>query len=70
MAKVILYTLRSCPTCDKAKLGLKAQGVDFEERMVDDNAGWWEEALEYSFSVPIIIWGEGDIEIGWQGEHG
>jgi len=37
---------------------------------VDDNPQWWEQALQYSFSVPVIIWGEGDVEVGWQGEHG
>ncbi len=44
--------------------------MDFEERLVDDNAAWWDEALKYSFSVPVIVWSDGDVEIGWQGEHG
>ncbi len=70
MSKVILYTLRGCATSDKARRALIEQGVDFEERLVDENPQWWEEATQYSFSVPVIVWGEGDVEIGWQGEHG
>ncbi|HXG37082.1 MAG TPA: glutaredoxin family protein [Dehalococcoidia bacterium] len=70
MSKVIVYTLKECPTCDKARRALTERGVEFEERRVDDNPRWWDEALQYSFSVPVIIWGENDIEIGWEGEHG
>ncbi len=67
---VLIYTLRNCPTCDKAKNALQERGIEYEERQVDDNADWWEEALKYAFTVPVIIWGNGDVEIGWEGEHG
>lgn len=70
MSNVIMYTLRNCPTCDKARDALVQRGVEFEERRVDENEEWWEEALKYAFSVPVIVWGEGDVEIGWEGEHG
>ena len=70
MSGVIFYTLRNCPTCDKARDGLRERGVEFEERQVDTNEEWWEEALKYAFTVPVIVWGEDDVEIGWQGEHG
>jgi glutaredoxin len=67
---VIVYSLRSCPTSDKAKAALTERGVSFEERRVDDEVQWWEEALKYSLTVPVIIWENGDVEIGWEGEHG
>ena len=67
---VIVYTLRNCPTSDKAKIALTEQGVDVEERRVDENVEWWDEALKYSLSVPVIIWEDGRVEIGWDGEHG
>jgi glutaredoxin len=67
---VIVYTLRNCPTSDKAKEALSERGVDFEERRVDENVDWWDEALQYSMSVPVIIWDDGRVEIGWEGEHG
>jgi glutaredoxin len=67
---VIVYSLRNCPTSDKAKAALTERGVSFEERRVDDEVQWWEEALKYSLTVPVIIWENGDVEIGWAGEHG
>ena len=69
MDKAILYTLRGCPTCEKAKRGLSQRGVQFEERMVDDNPAWWKEAVALAATVPIII-SEGRVEVGWQGEVG
>lgn len=70
MSAVILYTLRNCPTSDKARTALEERGVEFEERRVDENEKWWEEALKYSVTVPVILWSEDDVEIGWEGEHG
>lgn len=67
---VIIYTLKNCPTSDKAKQALQQRGIAFEERRVDDNPDWWDEALKYAFTVPIIIWENGDVEVGWEGEHG
>ena len=69
MERAILYTLRSCPTCDKAKRGLSQRGVEFEERLVDDNPAWWKEAVALAATVPILVSG-GRVEVGWQGEAG
>jgi len=65
-----VYTLRNCPTSDKAKAALVDRGVEIEERRVDENVDWWDEALKYSLSVPVIIWEDVRVEIGWEGEHG
>jgi glutaredoxin len=70
MSTVIMYTLRNCPTCDKARSALGDRNIEFEERRVDDNAEWWDEALNYAFTVPVIIWENGNVEVGWEGEHG
>lgn len=67
---VIVYTLRNCDVSEKAVVALRARGVEIEERRVDANATWWEEALNYAMSVPVVIWDNGDVEIGWDGEHG
>ena len=67
--KAILYTLRDCPTCAKAKRGLSQRGVQFEERIVDDNAAWWKEAVALAATVPILV-SDGRVEVGWQGEVG
>jgi glutaredoxin len=65
----ILYTLSNCPTCVKAKRDLKREGVDYEERQVDSNPTWYDEALNYAATVPIYVEGE-SVTIGWKGEHG
>jgi glutaredoxin len=67
---VVVYTLKNCPTCEKAMTALHERGVDLEERRVDLNANWWNEALNYSMTVPVILWDNGEVEIGWDGEHG
>jgi glutaredoxin len=67
--KAILYTLRGCPTCEKAKRGLGQRGVEFEERMVDGNPTWWKEAVALAATVPILV-SDGRVEVGWQGEAG
>ena len=67
---VVVYTLRNCDVSEKAVVALRERGVELEERRVDQNADWWEEALKYSMSVPVILWDNGDVEIGWNGEHG
>ncbi len=70
MPPVIVYTLGDCPTCDKARAALRQRGVQFEERRVDEREEWWQEATKYSATVPVIIWDEDDVEIGWAGEQG
>ena len=65
-----MYTLRNCPTCDKARDALNERGIEFEERKVDESEAFWEEALNYAFTVPVILWDSGDVEVGWEGEHG
>ena len=69
MDKAILYTLRDCPTCAKAKRGLNQRGVAFEERIVDENPAWWKEAVALAATVPILVW-DSRVEVGWEGEAG
>jgi glutaredoxin len=67
--RAILYTLRGCPTCEKAKRGLSQRGVEFEERLVDDNPVWRKEAVALAATVPILV-ADGRVEVGWEGEAG
>lgn len=46
--RIILYTTPGCDVCDNARSDLKAAKVDFEERNVMKNKGWFDEALRYS----------------------
>jgi glutaredoxin len=67
--KVILYTAPNCGTSDRAREELTAEGVDFEERNVMKDQAWFDEALQYSIFVPIVIRGD-KVEIGWKGAVG
>ncbi len=69
MADLIIYTLRTCPTCDHARRDLAQEGVEFEERMIDDDPRWFDEASSLAVTVPILVRGE-KIEVGWKGEVG
>ncbi len=67
--RVIIYTLASCPTCRRAKEDLAAAGVAFEERDVNADPRWYEEATALAVSVPVIVWPD-RVEVGWKGDHG
>ena len=67
--KLIIYTTPNCSACDKALADLTAEGVDFEERNVMKDKRWYDEALKYSITVPVII-REGRVEYGWKGNVG
>lgn len=69
MASVILYTTPGCDVSDNARDGLKAEGIDFEERDVMKNKAWFDEALQHSIFVPILVWPD-RVEIGWKGVVG
>ena len=67
---VVVYTPSKLPDQRESHDGARERGVDLEERRVDLNADWWNEALNYSMTVPVILWDNGEVEIGWDGEHG
>jgi glutaredoxin len=68
--KLIIYTTPNCSACDNALADLTADGVAFEERNVMRDKQFYNEALKYSVSVPIIINPDGKVEYGWKGNHG
>ncbi len=69
MGRVIIYTLETCPTCDKARLALRREGIDFEERDVGERQEWLDEARRLGDAVPIIVRGD-KVEQGFGGEAG
>ena len=71
MAQVpVVYTLSSCPTCDKLRRTWKRRGIVYEERGVDHNQKALDEALLLGDRVPIIVYPDGRVEIGFEGEEG
>lgn len=67
--KAIVYTLPECDVSERAMKDLRAGGIEVEERNVMRSKQWWDEALKYSITVPIIV-REGKVEIGWKGAIG
>ena len=67
--KVYLYTAPECDVCNTARAGLRAEGVDFEERDVMKKQEWFDEVLKYTVFVPLIVRGD-KYEIGWKGAYG
>ena len=57
--KLIIYTTPNCSACDDALADLTADGVDYEERNVMKSKQWYDEALKYSISVPILMQPDG-----------
>ncbi|MQG80564.1 MAG: hypothetical protein FI692_02155 [SAR202 cluster bacterium] len=66
----IVYTLTVCPACDLLRETWRREGVDYEERRVDQSQDTLDEALDYGDSVPIILYPDGKVEIGFQGKTG
>jgi glutaredoxin len=69
MAERIMYVKPGCPYCEAAREGLRAEGLDWEERDATADPAWREELFEHSKGsgvVPTIVAG-GDVTIGWQG---
>lgn len=65
MAKVVIYTTRSCPFCMRAKQILSAKSVSFEEIAVDGKPDLRKEMTRLaggSHTVPQI-W-IGDLHVG------
>ena len=65
IVKPIVYTVTDCPVCLKLKRDWSSRGIEFEERQVDKNQALLDEALKYGDMVPIIVYGEGRVEVGY-----
>ena len=65
MSNTIVYTLRTCPACIKLKEDWTDQGIEFEERQVDGNQAWLDEAVKYGDQVPIAVYEDGRVEVGY-----
>ena len=66
----VVYTLTVCPACDQLRSTWRREGIEYEERRVDQSQDTLDEALLYGDSVPIILYPDGRVEIGFQGSVG
>ncbi|GAA4724940.1 glutaredoxin family protein [Brevibacillus fulvus] len=56
MAKVILYTQKTCGPCQEEKLWLTHQGIAFEERDIRENNTFFNEAIELGANMtPVTL---------------
>ena len=62
----IVYTLPTCRASDTLKADWTRAGIKFEERLVSEKQDWLDEALNYGDMVPIIVYPEGRVEIGYK----
>jgi len=65
-AKPIIYTLGWCPASAKLKEDWNSQGIEFEERQVDQSQSYLDEALKHADMVPIIVFPGGRVEVGYK----
>ncbi|MCH8109155.1 MAG: hypothetical protein IIB15_03415 [Chloroflexi bacterium] len=65
-----VYTLTVCPACDKLRSAWGEQGIEYQEFRVDQSQETLDEALMYGDTVPIIVYPDGRVEVGFEGEVG
>ena len=70
MAVPIAYTLTTCPASEVLRTEWGREGIEFEERRVDTSQEWLDEALNYGDEVPIIVYPDGRVEVGFADEIG
>ena len=66
----IVYTLTVCPACDALRAEWGKLGIEYDERRVDQSQDTLEEALDFGESVPIIVYPDGRVLEGFDGEIG
>jgi len=66
----IVYTLTVWNASDALRSSWGRQGIAYEERKVDQSQDVLDEALDYADTVPIIVYPDGRVEIGFEGHTG
>ena len=66
----VVYTLTVRPACDSLRASWKRQGIEYQEIRVDQNQDDLDAALDYADTVPIIIYPDGRVEVGFEGQTG
>ena len=53
---MILYTKNNCQSCRFTKLHMQNMGVTYEERNVDEDEAYMQEAIDTGYkSMPIVL---------------
>jgi glutaredoxin len=70
MPALVMYVKPNCPYCEQARVGLRSEGREFEERDATINADWKAELMRFSKAtgmVPTIVEDEQVVSVGWNG---
>ena len=63
----IIYTKNNCQSCRFTKLHMQNMGVTYEERNVDDDDAYMQEAVDTGYkSMPIVVLNGRVIASGFQ----
>lgn len=62
----VVYTLPSCRACARLKEDWNRDGIAFEERPVNEDQAVLDEALAHGDMVPIIVYPDGRVEVGYK----
>lgn len=66
----VMYTKPGCPYCEEARVALRAEGSEFEERDATSRADWKAQLMEHTRNtgkVPTVVMGDEVVTIGWKG---
>ena len=66
----VVYTLTVCPACDSLRASWNRQDIEYQEIRVDQSQDDLDAALDYADTVPIIIYPDGRVEVGFEGQTG
>ena len=63
----IIYTKNNCQSCRFTKLHMQNMGVTYEERNVDENEAYMQEAIDTGYkSMPIVVLNGEVVASGFQ----
>ena len=57
----IIYTKNNCQSCRFTKLHMQNMGVTYEERNVDENDAYMQEALDAGYKSMLIVVLNGEV---------
>ena len=64
---VVIYTKNNCQACKFTKLHMQNMGVTYEERNVDEDDAYMQEALDTGYkSMPIVVLNGEVVASGFQ----
>ena len=63
----IIYTKNNCQSCRFTKLHMQNMGVTYDERNVDENEAYMQEAIDTGYkSMPIVVLNGEVVASGFQ----